>query len=327
MTRDDAYRKLLSEYEVMRNNAQVEQQVRENTAREKIPGLAELLVRRIELPLSTLKRAMADPKQARSAAEQMKNEGKALNLSIRRLLANSGYPEDYLDVRYACRKCKDTGFLPEQPGVLCECFSSKLSKLMREMDGITDFDTQSFEKFDVNAIPEDEIAPGLTQRVFTQRVRDLCEDYADSYPNCFKPNMVLSGPAGVGKTFLLNCIAQRVEARGFSVRVVSAYSLLEAMRAHHMHNEEGETEFESLLKEDLLLIDDLGSEPVLRNISKEYLCVLINERGLKNRHTVIACNLNRTQINEMYGERVMSRLCDKQKWDFVELKGKDIRRA
>ena len=42
-----------------------------------------------------------------------------------------------------------------------------------------------------------------------------------------------------------------------------------------------------LIDAPLLLIDDLGSEPMMRNITVEYLFTLLNERIANKRHTVI----------------------------------------
>ena len=85
--------------------------------------------------------------------------------------------------------------------------------------------------------------------------------------------------------------------------------------------------FTSLIDAPLLLIDDLGTEPMMRNITVEYLFTLLNERALNKRHTVIATNLTPPLLKERYGERIMSRLSDTKAWDHCRLMGKDLRRA
>ena len=75
----------------------------------------------------------------------------------------------------------------------------------------------------------------------------------------------------------------------------------------------------------LLLIDDLGTEPIMRNITIEYLFTLLNERMTRGQHTFLATNLNRTQIIEQYEERVASRLFDKTASVCIRLEGKDLR--
>ena len=80
-----------------------------------------------------------------------------------------------------------------------------------------------------------------------------------------------------------------------------------------------------LVEAPLLLIDDLGAEPMMQNITVEYLFMLLNERMTAKRHTVIATNLSPTQLQERYGERVMSRILDRSRGVALMLTGKDVR--
>ncbi len=75
-----------------------------------------------------------------------------------------------------------------------------------------------------------------------------------------------------------------------------------------------------------MLIDDLGTEPMMRNITVEYLFTLLNERMAAKRHTVVATNLTPVQLQERYGERVASRLLDKTCCAPVQLRGRDLRK-
>lgn len=108
------------------------------------------------------------------------------------------------------------------------------------------------------------------------------EEYAQNFPDNSKRNLLLYGPSGLGKTYLLNCIARRVLDRGFSVLKVTAYRMLEGMRNAHM-GEDDQGELRMMMECELLLIDDLGTEPLLRNVSLEYLFTLFNERMVNRR--------------------------------------------
>ena len=91
---------------------------------------------------------------------------------------------------------------------------------------------------------------------------------------------ILAGAAGsIGFAILYN-------VRGLSAVRVTAFKLFESMRRQHMGD--SESEFASLTEAPLLLIDDLGTEPMMRNITVEYLFLLLNERAAAKRHTVIA---------------------------------------
>ena len=151
------------------------------------------------------------------------------------------------------------------------------------------------------------------------------EAYADAYPDTDKPNIVLSGESGLGKTFLINALAARLIERGFAPMKVTAYQLFEAMRRQHFHAAEGDESLHPYIDAPVLLIDDLGSEPLMKNITVEYLYLLLNERCAARRHTVIATNLTPDQIKERYFERIYSRLFDQRISAVYRLEGKDLR--
>ena len=97
------------------------------------------------------------------------------------------------------------------------------------------------------------------------------------------------------------------------------------MRGTHFGEPEKEAEFRQMIGCDILLIDDLGTEPMMQNVTREYLFTLLNERQAQQKHTVLATNLNHMDLMNRYGERVLSRLMDGMNMQTLELKGKDLR--
>ena len=76
---------------------------------------------------------------------------------------------------------------------------------------------------------------------------------------------------------------------------------------------------------DLLAIDDLGTEAIYKNVTLEYLYMVINERQIAGKHTLITSNLSVNRLAERYGERIASRILDKKTCYAAEFSGKDIR--
>ena len=99
------------------------------------------------------------------------------------------------------------------------------------------------------------------------------------------------------------------------------------MRQQHVGNDESYQGFAALIEVPLLLIDDLGTEPMMRNITVEYLFTLLNERAANRRHTVIATNLSPVELKERYGERVASRVLDRSACATLKFTGKDLRKV
>ena len=73
------------------------------------------------------------------------------------------------------------------------------------------------------------------------------------------------------------------------------------------------------------MIDDLGTEPILKNITKEYLYNLINVRQVNNKPTFITTNLSLDNILERYDDRIFSRLGNKNLATNIQLTSSDKR--
>lgn len=76
---------------------------------------------------------------------------------------------------------------------------------------------------------------------------------------------------------------------------------------------------------DLLIIDDLGVESILRNITIETLYEIIEYRLANKKHTIICTNLTMIQLQERYGYRISSRISSARNTALMQLLGKDLR--
>ena len=323
MTRADMIRALQAEYQAQRMQNEMELDMRIAEASRKDPEIARLREENRSLAFDTMKKlaVLSSPEERRAAAEAMKERGISNNAQIAFRLEQAGFARDHLDLKYRCDVCRDTSYVGDAPARFCDCFESRLRQMQYEDGTMSGTDRQCFACFDLNRFPEE---GGQRERM--RSIRMACEDYADSFPNTPRQNLLLTGSGGLGKTFLLNCIYERVVSRGLTAIRITAFRLFEAMRRQHMGSAEEDMGFEALLNVPLLLIDDLGSEPMMRNITVEYLFTLMNERNAARRHTVIATNLSPMQLMETYGERVSSRLLDRSSCAAIMLTGKDLRK-
>lgn len=119
-------------------------------------------------------------------------------------------------------------------------------------------------------------------------LREAAEAYANTFPNNERRDLLYQGETGVGKTYLLNCIGGRVLERGYSVLKISAYKLIQ-LTLDNLRNEPSERP--DYILPDLLIIDDLGTEPMIRNITIETLLSIVCERQDLDKATIIATNL------------------------------------
>ena len=121
-------------------------------------------------------------------------------------------------------------------------------------------------------------------------------------------------------------MVNEIIAQGKIAQIMTAFNLNQKFLEIHTASEnEKENLIKALLYPDVLFIDDLGTEPVYRNVTREYLYLLINERQVRSLATVITTNLFPDDIMERYYERIFSRLVYKNKSILIELDGKDLR--
>ena len=152
----------------------------------------------------------------------------------------------------------------------------------------------------------------------------MCERWANQYPDVPYRNVLLTGKSGLGKTFLMHAMANRMIERGLNVLVISAYQFVESARKSYFDQEDS---MDELMNVPILMMDDLGSEPLIRNITVELLFNLVNERMIRGRATVFSTNLKLEELRERYTERIVSRISDPSTSLVIALEGKDLRRV
>ena len=133
----------------------------------------------------------------------------------------------------------------------------------------------------------------------------------------------MRGNTGLGKTFFLRCLTRALYEKGITCAFFPAYELFESFRKQHL----GEARVLTKLNQmPFLAIDDLGVEPMYRNITIEYFSELLDYRLLHRLPTAVATNLDRSALSERYGERIVSRLYDQQQFNVFGLRGNDLRK-
>ena len=210
---------------------------------------------------------------------------------------------------------------------MCACLKRAVMNRLYQSEGLQGLERENFAAFDESIFPDIPIeGRKSTQRGYINKIRKRCEEYADSFDTGEGKGLLLCGKSGLGKTFLMNCVAQRVLERGFSVVVISAYKLIETMRRFQF-GEDGSEQVQDMLACDLLCIDDLGSEPMLRGITVSSLYHIINERRNANRAIVVTTNLSPEQLDNTYDQRIGARLYDTSRMQIFEFIGEDVRRT
>lgn len=232
----------------------------------------------------------------------------------KQILHNINMSFDDFVPHFECKICNDTGYNQDK---LCACYYAKLNKLTSNNIGIKinkehSFDNCNFEIFE----NKDEY----------KKTYKMMEDWCDKFDTTKYKNLILCGKSGVGKTFVAECICNKMMGKNRSVSFYSSFALNNLFLKYHTTFDQTKASLmDGILSCDLLVIDDLGSEPMLRNVTIEYLFVLLNERLTNNKSTIVTTNLSLNQILDKYGERIFSRLCNKASSLLINFNNKDLR--
>lgn len=313
---------LHAEYEQRQMANQREEAARRKQAEAACPEIGQVLDARQNLIFGALRGIL----EGKAAAEDIPAKMDVLNKRLTSLLRQHGFDEKYLDPVCKCPICRDTGYVGEPIREKCECFNQAFYARMYQRMGLSDSTAaQSFAAFDLSVFSAGKL-PGksYSQRELMNVIRKTCEAYAEKYPAVPVKNMLLMGQSGLGKTFLMHAMTKALLSRGVNVLILGAYKFLEIARRAYLNG--SSEEMEPLLNADVLMIDDMGVEPLMENITIPQWFNLINERQLQGKGTVISTNLMEDELRRRYTERIASRLMNNAQCKLIQFAGEDIRR-
>ncbi len=324
MTREQMVLALQQEYAARREeNMRIYEQRRSEACR-KCPGLREVLDARHAAVLQGVRTSLMNRFKKPGENAELPNAMALMNQRIAELLEAGGLSKDALEPVYTCSVCKDEGYVYDPSRRMCACMRQELNRRMLSELGLAAGE-HTFEAFDESLFSDElDAGTGHSQRQHALQARNVCRAYADNYPDTATPNLLLFGKSGLGKTYLLHAIAHRLVERDIMPVYTSAYHLLEVARRAYFENDS--EMLAEMMNAPILLIDDLGTEPMLQNITIEQLFNLLNERQLRHRHTVISTNLTVDELKERYTERIASRLRDETSWRKLLFVGDDVRK-
>jgi len=324
MTRDQIILDLQQQYALRRETNRLIFVKNEQEACNSCPGLRALLDARHEALINGIRTGITSYDQSKPMPESPPNVFTELNAKIVDALQQNNLPQNVLQPVYTCQSCKDEGYVYAPSRRMCKCFEGELNRRIMQELGLNKTNPQTFETFNEALFLEDVLPPyGASQRQVALHNRNICMEYADSFPNTATRDLLFVGQSGLGKTFLLQAIANRVAMRGTLPLYISAYRWFEMVRKAYFENDP--ELITSIMTSPLLLLDDLGTEPLMTNITITQLFNLLNERQIAGRHTVISTNLDTPELRERYTERITSRLLDSTGCRKLTFIGGDVR--
>ena len=247
----------------------------------------------------------------------------------------SSYPSDYLEPEFECKSCKDTGFIETASGMeKCSCYRQKYINHLFSQSNIKLLDEENFSRFNENLFPdtvdEEKYGIKISPRENIIKIRERALDFIESLDKPEEKNLFFCGFTGVGKTFMINCVAAELLKKGRTVLYQTAPVLFKTINDYRLmalkDNSVDDTGYSNIFSVELLIIDDLGTETPTAARYAELLNILTtrHKSNLSSPcKTIISTNIGINRLHEFYDERVASRIIGG--FDLFRFAGEDIR--
>lgn len=305
-------------YSDIRSKNKKELKERRDEIDSKLPEISEIEKKigrlSVELSLSAIRGTALTDKDFSNLKEKVTS----LRAEKYELLVSNGYPMDYLELRYDCPLCKDTGYIGKQR---CSCFKEKISMLYLKDSNLNKIlDKNSFKNFSLSFYKtENSGYEKDSPRKNMEKVLSACYKFIEKFPDSSE-NLLFYGTPGTGKTHLSHAIAGELLKAGYFVLYKTSEDLIQDLREIRFNKDRYREEV--LEYSDLLIIDDLGTEEN-NDFSRAEFFNLLNKRLLNEKKLIISTNLELENILKNYNDRITSRLLGN--FTICKFYGDDIR--
>ena len=323
--RESTIKDILTGYERKRDLAEKELETRKKKVYHRIPEIKEIDDEVSKIGLKLAKLVLLNPQDKDKILEETKIKMDALKNRKNQLLNDLKNPTGYLNLKYDCPICKDTGFL--KTGKKCNCLKQQIINQAYSMSNLSRIlNTQNFSTFDPSkfSMERDEYL-GISPQENILEILSICEGFVFNFNKDNDENMLFYGDTGLGKSFMSNCIAKELLDKGYVVIYQTAFKMFEIIEDYKFKNADdhiSKDNYENLFDCDLLIIDDLGTE-LTNSFTNTELFNILNTRLLAGKKTIISTNLSPIQLGEIYTQRIFSRVFDR--FRMIKFIGNDLR--
>ena len=259
-----------------------------------------------EIEFKLLRTRFQCPEKVKEVNDRLNIQLNSINQEYFKLAKDNNIDTSRFEPQYSCQICNDYGYVNHK---MCNCFRTKLNRLLNKQNI-----TRNLSSWDKS----------INLDIDRDKIQQRLKQWSKIYPDTNISTILLLGTPGTGKTFNLECITSDLISRDIGVIFTTAFEFNEQCRKYHCSQDNVLTDF---IDTEVLIIDDLGSEPMLNNVTVEYLYNIIDSRQRYNKATLISSNLELNTLLSRYGERTFSRLNNINLGLTINVLGDDLRRT
>lgn len=323
--KESTIKDILTAYERKRDLADKHLLLRKNKVYSRIPEVKEIDDEISKIGLKLAKLILLNPHDKETILQETKFQMDRLKNRKEQLLNDFKVPTGYLNIKYDCSICKDSGFLNN--GKKCNCFKQEIINQAYNMSNLSRMlNTQNFSTFDASKFStERDENLGISPQENILETLSICEGFVMNFDKDNDENILFYGDTGLGKSFMSNCVAKELLDKGYIVIYQTAFKMFEIIEDYKFKNADdhiSKDNYENLFDCDLLIIDDLGTE-LTNSFTNSELFNILNTRLLAGKKTIISTNLSPIQLGEIYTQRIFSRVFDR--FRMIKFIGNDLR--
>lgn len=253
------------------------------------------------------------------------------------LLLAHNLPADYLEPHFTCSVCQDRGYITDGSTgstVPCSCYQKLYMRQLYSFSNLLDDGQTGFDFFKdtyfSDGVDEAKYHADISPREQIRSIKSFCLKFIENFGQKETQSLYFFGPTGTGKTFIAKSTGLELIKKGYTVLYLSAPVLFSIIHRYRLNPEPEESEngraYKNLISSNLLILDDLGTEPGSDARYAELLTLIEMRKAADKNHaakTIIASNLDLKRLFEEYNERIASRIVGE--FSTLRFIGDDIR--
>lgn len=252
---------------------------------------------------------------------RLKNRNASLREELDKILEKFGLEKSYLEIKYSCKPCGDTGIIS---GKMCTCIKKLIKKdVYSELNCLLPIELSTFERFSINYYSQEKLENFKKSPCEQMKlILDFCKKYTKNFSNQSQ-NLLMHGATGLGKTHLSLAIAIELVNKDFEVIYDSTQNIISKIaKEKFKFNEKSNQNEQKLIECDMLIIDDLGTE-FSNTLTNSILYNIVNSRIMHKKPFIVSTNLTPKELENRYKDRITSRIMGTS--IRLEFLGNDIR--
>ena len=323
-------KQLLREYDKKRSIAINNAEKRKQELLNANPKLQEIDKELSLISIQTSKAILtADEKEKEKLLNDLRKKSNSLIKEKNNFIKELSKTNNYLEPHFECSMCDDTGYVTKAgKTTLCTCLKQRIFDIAYNKSNMGNLEKENFANFNLRMFsdkPNKELYKSeMSPRENIELIKEKSVSFIENFDDPNEKNIIFTGSTGLGKTFMINCIANEILKQGKTVLYQTAPIMLDSIIDEKFGNTENKINLqENILNVDLLIIDDLGTERV-NDLKITELFTIINSRLLNPKlKTIISSNLTIEELFKTYTNRIGSRLVGNYK--FLRFFGEDLR--